>query len=238
MKKLLVMGLLVIAGSVHAADWIHITGDDSGGAYFIDKDSVKIDKKNNIISIWVKSEGGGGISSGKKITSTISNTNYYCVQQKTNQTYGISYSYNEVVYSGELTGELSPIIPGTIGETLFKTSCDYLYNSSASSVAADVTTAANEAHYEELFNQAIDEFLSRPENYVFSKGSKAVDILDSQFKKLANDPNYNFTNYTDMLNIARSKTAKLISIPPLPSQKKASKPAAKPKADSRRSVYL
>lgn len=278
MRKLLVVGLLALAGSVQAADWVFITQSVDGRNFYIDRNSIAYDKVSSAVVAWIKVDNYSEIDN---MTGEVENEykykdKHFCKTRK-NMTLAYVFYNNGIVTASADESDLrrtnsltmSEIIPDSIQDGLFQAVCtrpgfvitsaantdfnliDKLLgnstDSTSSDVAADAADAAtdaaetaNQAYYDNLFNQAIDRFLARPENYVFVDGSKALDILDEQVKKLGNDPNLKYTNFDDVLNIARARTAKLISIPPLPSQKKITKPSTPQKAQltNKNTVFL
>lgn len=54
MKKLLLVGLLALAGSVQAADWVLIKDIGKKGQKYIDKSSIVFNKHENTIKAWEK----------------------------------------------------------------------------------------------------------------------------------------------------------------------------------------
>jgi hypothetical protein len=275
MRKLLAVGLLAMAGSVQAADWVLLGTDNKNANIYLDKDSILFDKYTNSVTVWDKRDNYSQYdeSTGKIEVLNKSKIKVFCELRKISVLSVVNYDERGDItrsvdeYGATLNNPIryGDVIPESVAEAKFNAVCtrpgfitksnpntdfdliDKLLSnpknntsSNASAAAADAATAAvNQAAYDNLVGQAYDIFMARPENSVFVEGTQAWNILDQQVQQVAAELG-NKLMPIEVFNLARSRTAKLISIPPLPSQKKTAKPSIPQKAQSsnKNTVFL
>ncbi len=125
MKKLVFIILISSLLNVQASNWIQYGTDGKGDRYFADKTSIR-KKGNGIFELWskiiLKRER---MIYGKYYSYMLEKIFLSCSAE----TYGLRNSLyynkkNDIVYdSGNLYGNSKPIIPDSIGATLFNALC-------------------------------------------------------------------------------------------------------------------
>jgi hypothetical protein len=128
MRKLL-LGITLIAISTSAmAEWTRV-----GGPYALNGMSLYIDLKTlhkgeDNVKIWVirdfkspQEDPAGKYLSAKLLEE------FDCKNEQHGLIYGVQYlnnmGYGQVIWSGKLPHDMSPIVPGSTGEDLFKIVC-------------------------------------------------------------------------------------------------------------------
>lgn len=210
MKRFLPGFLLITSCISQAANWIPITQDVQGGAFFIDKETIEINTNNNIVTIWEKREGNLESYEGQPVTSYISKTEYFCENRTYKTLFMALYNFNKVINSGEIDGANNPVVPGTSGETMYKVVCSLpdLKYSEEQTRASDFE--ANRDTYNDQYKRGIIEFLSRPENKLFKEDSY-FNILTKEALKISNTTAGSMMNPVDLLEAARFNALKIIA---------------------------
>ena len=133
--NLLIILIISIPSQVCGANWIYICSSSNGIMFYFDSDSMRINKKDHFIKVWIKSKYLKNFKDKKrydwpflsdeqwnKLDHSIDLTMYnYTVETSLNVS-SADYSYSgEVLYSSNSPGKLYHIIPGTIDEGIFDT---------------------------------------------------------------------------------------------------------------------
>lgn len=123
----LLVGILGAIPSAFAADWQVLT-EHEGFVDYVDVASIK--KKENVRAVWrLRSYKSTQTDASKPYRSTKTLWEYDCKNERGRATYVIGYSDEmggglNVMSGTDSSGNWTPIIPETIGETALKAVCN------------------------------------------------------------------------------------------------------------------
>lgn len=231
MKKLLLCLLIGVSGGVGAADWILLKDDENGANYF-DRESLRYDPSRKTVTVWEKWELN--LTAEQKQKSEIRASKFLkrfdCENRTDTGLEIVAMGENDKVlkvFSGEST---SNIIPDSLDELRFKAVCTnppYITINRQVQSTSDVDLAALEQDRQEAeraFQRDLDTFFERPENQVFVVGSPAWNMLDFEVRKIQSSDLVDSLTGMELLELARSRVAKMIDLPPIDSTPKRTVP--------------
>lgn len=124
MKRLLMVGMLVVAGSVQAADWVFVLQADNNEKYYIDKASIKYNSQKSTVNVWRKVNNYSEPFLGKTETSRIELIEYNCSDRAYKIISGSYYSNNNLIKSLDWVDlKKRYIVPDSAGDFLLNVVC-------------------------------------------------------------------------------------------------------------------
>ena len=127
MKQLLLFTLLVLSHEPAYAEWVKVRGDDEAGkTVYVDPASIR--RNSNLVKMWqfydyktVQTVGGIRFLSAKE------QWEFDCAEERGRVLALKEFSGNmgsgTVVYTNSQVGKWIPVMPGSIGQTVWKVAC-------------------------------------------------------------------------------------------------------------------
>ena len=127
MVRLIVLTLLVLNSSAAYAEWVKVSDRNEAGKT-VYMDPVSIRRNSNLVKMWqffdyktVQTVGGVRFLSNKE------EWEFDCVEERSRSLGLKEYSGNmgngTVVYTNSQVGKWLPVVPGSIGHTVWKVAC-------------------------------------------------------------------------------------------------------------------
>jgi hypothetical protein len=127
MKRLLLFILLVLNSGPAYAEWVKVRdGDGAGKTVYVDPTTIR--RNSNLVKMWqfydyksVQTVGGVRFLSAKE------QWEFDCVEERSRVVALKEFSGNmgsgTVVYTNSQVGKWIPVMPGSIGQTVWKVAC-------------------------------------------------------------------------------------------------------------------
>lgn len=129
MTRLLLITLLVLSSGPAYAEWVAIDSSDVRGGFttYADPDTVR--RKGNLVKMWTlrdfKTRQNNG---GSSYLSTKALDEYDCTEEQYRKLAFYMYpgqmGASETDYMSTDPGKWTPVVPNSVGETMWKVACD------------------------------------------------------------------------------------------------------------------